>query len=61
MITPIQVELAGIVQNILPGQLEYYKAMGWRVSGANQETPAPKERGALPKKTKGKKNENSNV
>ena len=61
MITSIKVELAGIVQNILPGQLEYYKAMGWKVPGADQESPASKEQGALPKKKtpKGKANENT--
>lgn len=51
----IKMELAGITHVVPPHQVDYYKAIGWKIPGADQDTPKPKADGALPKTKKVKK------
>lgn len=51
----IKMELAGITHVVPPHQVDYYKAIGWKIPGADQGTPEPKVRGESPKTKKAKK------
>ena len=51
----VEITLAGINKLVNPLQAKAYASLGWKILGADQESPKPKAQGALPKTKKVKK------